>query len=712
MDYFLKANGLVILWIVFYYLFLRNETFYNSIRTYFLVGLLFILSIPLIEIPIYIEKTVSNINYILIEGSTTLNTPIEQSFDWLQIMTIIYLVGVVFFTAKFMMQLFSLSKLISRHKIFNEGNYKLVETEKDISPFSFFKYIIYNKSQFTQNELKQIITHEKTHVKQWHSIDTLLIYILQIVFWFNPFAWLYKRGAQQNLEFLADVSASRQSFNLKQYQFTLLKASNTYHYEAITNNFYNSLIKKRIVMLNKSKSKKINYLKYFLILPLLAVFLFAFNTKTVAQEKEKKQSQWVVSAGVSIDKNTSDTKLKEIKSTYNKKGVELRYKTKRNSNNEIIKIDITLKDEKGKVAWTENNNAPIKPFEIIYTPETKEKSIRAVNSLKTTTVVGYAQSNNETEPLYIVNGKESSKEVSELINPDEIKSVSVLKDKSASDKYGDKGKNGVVEIKTSKINKSDEKSKSKSEWKINSGSRIEKKTDSLSEWNVTAVRNNVAFSTPDTLYRYEKKDSMLSLDMDNSTFHPLYIIDGKESTKLEVENLDQQRIASVSVWKGDQATAQYGTKGKDGVISIITNNSKKIKPTVQLSSKALYVLNGRETTKEAIELILPDDIASVNVIKNENAITKYGDKGKNGVVEIKTKIIYRNQINIDSKNPSIIFGEEPLIIINGKESSIEMKKALNPDNIKSMNVLKDKNATEKYGDKGKNGVIEITLKKE
>ncbi|MBJ2176201.1 hypothetical protein JBL43_18260 [Aureibaculum sp. A20] len=693
MDYFLKANGLVILWIVFYYLFLRNETFFNSIRTYFLVGLLFILYIPFIEIPIYIEKTVSNINYVIIEGSTTMQTPIEQSFDWLQIMTIIYLVGVVFFTAKFMMQLFSLSKLISRHKIINKGNYKLIETEKDISPFSFFKYIIYNKSQFTQNELKQIITHEKTHVKQWHSIDTLLIYILQIVFWFNPFAWLYKRGAQQNLEFLADVSASEQSFNLKQYQFTLLKASNTYHYEAITNNFYNSLIKKRIVMLNKSKSKKINYLKYALVLPILATFLFAFNTKTIAQEKDKKQSQWTVSAGITIDKNTTDLKLKAIKNDFKKRDVEFSYKTKRNTNDEIIKIDITLKDEIGKITWAENNNGPIKPFEVLYSPKTKEKSIRAVNSLKTTSVVGYAQSNNEAEPLYIVNGKKSSKEVSELINPDEIKSVNVLKDKSAIDKYGEKGKNGVVEISIKKINKSNEKSNSKSEWKINSENSNEKKTDSLSKWKVSAI------STNDIIIA----DKPYSNSMFNTYEDALYIIDNKESTKSIFEYLDKNSINSISIIK-DSGTLAYGNKGKNGVIIVTTKKISYKSSTDELINKALYIINGKETTKEAIELILPDDIESMNVLKNESAITKYGEKGKNGVVEINTK---------SNNNSTISFqGKDPLIILDGKEISKKEMKKIASDNIKSMNVLKGKKAIKKYGDKGKNGVIEITLKKE
>ena len=290
MDYFLKANGIIVLLMIFYYLFLRNDTFFTSIRIYFLLGLVVILAIPLVEIPIYVEKTVSNINWYVTEGATSTVIPTAKTFDWLQLLTLLYLIGVVFFSLKFIVQLFSLGKLLTKHKITKQGKYKLVETNRNTSPFSFFNYIIYNKKQFTKDELEQIITHEKTHVSQWHSVDTLLTYLLQIVFWFNPFAWLYKKATQQNLEFLADASANDQTNNQKQYQFTLLKASNTHYCEGITNNFYNSLIKKRIIMLQKNKSKKRMQWKFALILPLLSVFIFAFNTKTIAQVKEPKQS--------------------------------------------------------------------------------------------------------------------------------------------------------------------------------------------------------------------------------------------------------------------------------------------------------------------------------------------------------------------------------------------------------------------------------------
>ncbi|QCX40529.1 hypothetical protein FF125_19535 [Aureibaculum algae] len=661
MDYFLKANGIVILWIVFYYLFLKNETFFNSIRLYFLVGLLFVLSIPLIEIPIYIEKTVSNINYSIIEGATIINTPIEQPIDLLELFTVIYFVGVAFFTIKFMIQLLSLGKLISSHKIINDGNYKLVETGKDISPFSFFKYIIYNPSQFTKNELNQIITHEKTHAKQWHSIDTLLTYFLQIIFWFNPFAWGYKNATQQNLEFLADTSVSGQRFNLKQYQFTLLKASSTYHYEAITNNFYNSLIKKRIVMLNKSKSKRINYLKYILVTPLLAVFLFAFNTKTIAQEKDKKQSQWTVSAGVTIDKNTSELTLSEVKDVFQKQEVEFSYKTKRNSENEIRAIDITLESMKENTimkssASFDNVNEAIKPIHIIYNQNSNTVSIQSegktklgtISSTKSTTQTttsggqdsdnsknysltavrtndNYEQ-NNPIDPLYIVNGKEISKEMSEIIDPEKIESVNVLKNSNATEKYGEKGKNGVVEINTK-------------------------------------TKNNSTISL-------QGKD-------------PLIILDGTEISKKEMDNLNTNNIESINVLKDKSAETQYGSKGKNGV--------------VEITSKSNF--NSQDNKRKTV-IENSDNNQNYNITfddGSDKSVSTIDNKGENILIEGSGTVVLNKK-------------DSPLLFVGNKEITKSELEKINPSSIKSINVLKGKNAKKKYGKKAKNGVIEITLK--
>ena len=219
------------------------------------------------------------------EPDVTTNTN-NSSFNLLSLFKTVYFLGIIIFTLRFIIQLRSLLPLLIQSEAHKLGRFKFLKTQENISPFSFFNCIVYNPQQFNETELDQIITHEKVHVQQYHTIDVILAQIACIAFWFNPFIWLYNKNLKQNLEFIADQTAINYAHCKKSYQYTLLKTSVPKYQLALTNNFYNSLIKKRIVMLHKSKSKKINLLKYAFIIPALALFLMSFNTKEVIIEKE------------------------------------------------------------------------------------------------------------------------------------------------------------------------------------------------------------------------------------------------------------------------------------------------------------------------------------------------------------------------------------------------------------------------------------------
>ena len=120
---------------------------------------------------------------------------------------------------------------------------------------------------------------------QWHTFDVLLTQCVLAIQWLNPFAWLYKKSLEQNLEFIADAGAQESLECKKTYQYTLLKTGFTQQQIAITNNFFHSPIKKRIMMLQKRKSRKTNQLKYVFIIPILALFLMNFNTEDVYVDK-------------------------------------------------------------------------------------------------------------------------------------------------------------------------------------------------------------------------------------------------------------------------------------------------------------------------------------------------------------------------------------------------------------------------------------------
>ena len=125
--------------------------------------------------------------------------------------------------------------------------------------------------------------------------------------------------------------------------------------------------------------------------------------------------------------------------------------------------------------------------------------------------------------------------------------------------------------------------------------------------------------------------------------------------------------------------------------------------------EALYIIDDKESTMAALKLISPSDIESIDVLKGDAAYNAYGEKGKNGVVTVVTKEAKRKVFDTE-KVVSNMLDNDPLFIIDGKESTNEKMKALNPNDIESITVLKDEAAEKKYGDKGKKGVIEIITK--
>ena len=309
------------------------------------------------------------------------------------------------------------------------------------------------------------------------------------------------------------------------------------------------------------------------------------------------------------------------------------------------------------------------------------------------------------EPLYILDGKEIKKEELQELDPDSIDSISVLKNKSATSAFGERGKDGVI--------------------------LITKKTQNDSQWKVRGKRNNVIYASKDTIYVNEKPNVLKKL-VSNFKKQPLYILDGKEITKKELDLLDEQTINSLSTIKGEHAITEFGEKGKNGVI-IITSRipGSRNSPFVKIVKAKLYIVDGKVIEQTAFESIHPENIKSINVLKGSAATTKYGDKGKNGVVEITTKnynwetkfiiekpmttakVIGYGKTSDSIKNIKIKIDKDkqPLTIVDGEELPYEKLESINPDNIKSIEVFKNKKNIKKYGRKGKNGVIIITTKK-
>ena len=244
MEYLIKVSVILILFYICYKLFLNRETFFESNRSFLLIGLATAFVLPLIVIPKYIEvePIITQSDFVISETQTQ-QLAANNSISLSTILTYIYALGVLFFLIRFLVQFSSLMLLYVNSTKQRVASYIYVITKKALSPFSFFNWIVFNPKLFNDKELEQIITHEKIHAQQWHSIDILLVEVTSILLWFNPFIWLYKKDLRQNLEFIADKNAHAITNCKKSYQHLLLKTIVPNYQLAVTNNFYNSLIK-------------------------------------------------------------------------------------------------------------------------------------------------------------------------------------------------------------------------------------------------------------------------------------------------------------------------------------------------------------------------------------------------------------------------------------------------------------------------------------
>jgi len=312
--YCLKLSISIAVVSLFYQLVLRRLTFHKWNR-YFLMCyscLCFLISFidisPLIERNSWSAAHVST--WIPVVHRVQLVTDAEDAFSLVTVGDIVggvLILGVVIMFARLLLQLISLRHLRRTARMIEGDGPKVYEVNDSISPFSFGASIYINSRLHTEKELQEIIPHEFVHVRQRHSIDIMWSEIICILNWYNPFAWLLKFSIRQNLEFIADSEVLQGGINKKEYQYLLLKVMGDNQF-SIGQNFNFFSLKKRIAMMNKSKSAKLNLVRFLFILPLIIVLLVAFRTikNKIPQTKSKESTcERIIAATDTIPKSSS-----------------------------------------------------------------------------------------------------------------------------------------------------------------------------------------------------------------------------------------------------------------------------------------------------------------------------------------------------------------------------------------------------------------------
>ena len=661
--YILKSGVCLSLFYLFYRLLLSKETFYRFNRIALLGILVFSLLLPLIEVTKApqneINQAVLTIEQLLVMAENHQQTQVTAVVEgddlvdtwrspvhWIEIVLLFYIAGIFFLVCRNVYSLFRLVRLMNTAQRRQIDKHTvLLVHDRKVAPFSWMKFVVISRTDLEENG-REILIHECAHIRKHHSWDLLIADICIFFQWFNPGAWLLKQELQNIHEYEADEAVINGGINARDYQLLLIKKAVGTRLYSMANSFNHSKLKKRITMMLKEKSNPWARLKYLYVLPLATIAVTAFARPEISERVEEISAVKVNDLAAIVE-----AKVEEI--------------TKDVSN-------ITFGD-----------------------------------SLKKLVVTG----------------------------------DSILKEKGTISIYGEKGKNGVLATKL--LPDEDNHFKiTKTQAKIKPGMNTSVDKSKLMGTHIGGI------STVDL----RDKDVLV-------------IIDGKESSRTVVDALDPSRIESISILDGKEATDIYGDKAKNGAMVIqlhstaeqILQNKYKIDAISKTrldalnrgsknwgvtfhsvsGKKPLVYIDGKEAVgEEALSSVSPERIKSISVMKDKAAVEVYGERGKDGVVlvDLLTEEEYQNKqkfpkpakVRTESESPKkshFYMGgshdeewhvaqakKKPLVIIDGKEALEEDAiSKLAPDRIKNFTILKDKSATDIYGERGKNGVLIITL---
>lgn len=304
LNYLFQIILFQLLFLLIYDAFLKRETFFNYNRLYLLTTAVLSFVLPLVQLQVFAnsipevlvinlpEVVIGNVDNTKSIASSQTASEITMQGNW-QWMYVIY-AGMLIATSVFVIKLFKLLYLIEKNPKRWHGDILIIRLLKSTAAFSFFNRVFIGDA-INETERNTILQHEMVHVNHKHSIDLLLFEVLRIVMWFNPLIYLYQSRITALHEYIADAEATKNQDKQLYYQNLLAQVFDTNKISFINPFYKQSLIKKRIVMLSKSKSKQLHLIKYALLIPMVIGMLMytssqAQEIKTVTSEEVENLS--------------------------------------------------------------------------------------------------------------------------------------------------------------------------------------------------------------------------------------------------------------------------------------------------------------------------------------------------------------------------------------------------------------------------------------
>ena len=479
-----SAITLALLYSCFFIL-LSKETFHRFNRVMLLGIMVAAFVVPMLHITTE-HPTIINEEVQLIENMTDRGivfiyedeaTEPQPQINWVQVMMWVYLTGVAVMLMITLIQVINLVRLMHKgiQQKDEQGN-TIILINGEIPPFSIFHFIVMSVKDYESGR-QYILTHEQEHIRLGHSYDLLLMQVLKTIQWFNPFVWFISRDLKTIHEYEADQAVINQGIDAKQYQLFL-------------------------AMMYQKKSNRWLMLKALFAIPVIALTISAFATpaaikpveELVQTIEEETSTSFVLQDEREILANEVSNEPSNLLAPETGKGSEdvpdvkpgqvLTGQVTDEKGEPLQTANVTEQDEQGRIyanAVTDiNGNFSIK----IVSPEhnirvsyvgcktflTKVSNMPKKVVLPPNDLIQIVDVNARKrdvaggEPLLVVDGvimqgvehldvnEPTSIDVLMLkefgIKQSDIESVTVLKDGAATAIYGEKGKNGVIEIKT------------------------------------------------------------------------------------------------------------------------------------------------------------------------------------------------------------------------------------------------------------------------
>jgi hypothetical protein len=640
--YIIKSSLSLIILFGLYWFLLRKEKLFVFNRFFLVLSVVFSLIVPFISIPVsfrvapQVDKIITSENYFipLISSpgvvSPEMNTSQQYSeqqpasVNFPSILLASYYAGVILFLIRFLKNIsVIIHKMKQSEKIRNEG-YRIVLTNDRIGPYCFFRNIFLNREDYLSGRIeRELIIHETEHARQSHTIDIIFIELLKIFYWFNPVYILYDRAIRINHEYLADNGVISEKPDINSYADKLLSFVAGQNSISLTSGSNNSFTRMRLIMMMKSEPK--GYIYGARVMMSLAMgLLFSLLLSFTQSENESPQS--------AISETGSQNEENIVRGTVvNEEGDPIK------GASVIISGTSRQVSTDATGAFT-IGNVPVNAHLIISSKGcvsqylepafTSEMAVRMMlDKGNPESLLISSSFKNGPHPLILTNGRESDKRFDE-IDKSKINGMMIIPGKEAVNVYGEKGKNGVIIVYLKK--------------EISPGNASE-----------NLVRGIVLTEKGDPL-----KEATI-------------VCTGPQKTPDGVTTGSDGRFAITGVEIGDSLVIGCFGYKKQTIVPdfsaemIVKLTREALFPEIKLvnfrnpdfsPTQAFIVINGKILNRKDKLKVDIDEIKSVNVLSNMDALDKYGEKGKDGAVEI---LLYKKKPGFKVSNSALAAGTDP-----------------------------------------------------